>query len=214
VFIEIPADLLASVATESIRMPKLYYHPNRLARKFFWRRLRVLHRYFEQYPIQRGTCLDFGCGSGVFLPTLSTVFSSVLAMDMETSEAEQVLRKYRLANVELRRGDFYAVDLEPESLDVIVAADVLEHLRELAPPVAKIHRWLKQDGYLFTSMPTESFLTRATRVVGKYEKPWDHYRSGFEGEDFLLDHGFRRLKRSRVTPLFPLYLASVWQKAS
>lgn len=212
-FVEIPTALLQSVATESNRMPKLYYHPNWLARKFFWLRLRVLHRYLKRYPIRRGACLDFGCGSGVFLPTLATVFSSVTGVDMETSEAESVLAHYRLPNVKLLNGDIYRMELEPESFDVITAPDVLEHFRELAPPVARIRSWLKNDGFLFTSLPTENWFTRGTRVIGKYEKPWDHYHTGYEVEEFLMKNGFRRLRRLLVVPIFPLYLASVWQKA-
>lgn len=213
-FVEIPASRLRNGATESNRMPKLYYHPNWFARKFFWERLRVLHRFLSQYPVRRDSCLDFGCGSGVFLPTLSSEFASVTGVDIETEEAAKILAHYNPSNVSLVNADIYTTkEFGPEMFDVVMAPDVLEHFKDLKPPVACIHRWLKPDGFLFTSLPTENAFTLATRIAGKYEKPWDHYHTGYQVEDFLAANGFRRLRRSLLYPLFPLYLTSVWRKA-
>ncbi len=212
-FVEIPASRLRDGATESDRMPKLYYHPNWLARKFFWERLRVLHRFLAQYPVCNESCLDFGCGSGVFLPTLASEFASVTGVDIETVEAKRILDYYKLSNVSLVNADIYTTtEFGPEVFDVVMAPDVLEHFKDLAAPVSRIHAWLKADGFLFTSLPTENAFTRATRVAGKYEKPWDHYHTGYQVEDFLAGNGFRRVRRSLLFPFFPLYLTSVWRK--
>lgn len=213
-FIEIPAPLLQTFATESNRMPKLYYHPNWIARKFFWQRLKVLHRFLSEYPVHRDSCLDFGSGSGVFLPTLASEFASVTGVDIETVEASRILDHYKLPNVTLVNADIYtATEFGPEMFDVVTAPDVLEHFKDLETPVARIRTWLKSDGFLFTSLPTENWTTRSARVVGKYEKPWDHYHTGYEVEEFLRTHGFRQIHRSRLFTLFPMYLTSVWQKA-
>ncbi|MGH9604579.1 MAG: class I SAM-dependent methyltransferase [Terracidiphilus sp.] len=195
-------------------MPKLYYHPNWLARKFFWERLRVLHRYLSQYPVRRDSCLDFGCGSGVFLPTLASEFKSVTGVDIETAEAQKILAYYKPSNVSLVNTDIYTTtEFGPGMFDVVTAPDVLEHFKELGTPVARIRSWLKSDGFLFTSLPTENAFTRATRIAGKYQKPWDHYHTGYQVEEFLSANGFHRIRRSLLSPLFPLYLISVWRKA-
>jgi 2-polyprenyl-3-methyl-5-hydroxy-6-metoxy-1,4-benzoquinol methylase len=213
-FIEIPASRLQSGATESNRMPKLYYHPNWFARKFFWERLRVLHRFLLQYPVRRDSCLDFGCGSGVFLPTLASEFKSVTGVDIETAEASKILAHYNPSNVSLVDADIYTTTaFGPGMFDVVMAPDVLEHFKDLETPVARIRTWLKSDGFLFTSLPTENAFTRATRIAGKYTKPWDHYHTGYEVEEFLAANGFRRIRRSLLFPFFPLYLTSVWRKA-
>lgn len=210
-FVEIPSGVLKECATESIRMPKLYYHPNILARKFFWLRLRYLSRYMQKYAAGRLECLDFGCGSGIFLPTLTKLFPSVTGIDLETEEAKQIIDRYHL-RVRLLNADIYTENLPPKSFDVISAADVLEHFSELGPPVSKIRDWLKDDGILFTSLPTENAFTRACRVVGSYEKPSDHYHTGYEVEAFVRKMGFRAIFSSTVVPVFPLYIVSVWRK--
>lgn len=212
-FVEIPPEVLKEHATESIRMPKLYYHPNVLARKFFWLRLRYLSRYLQKYATGKQTCLDFGCGSGIFLPTLTKLFPSVTAVDIETEEAKQIVERYDLP-VRLVNADIYKENLPPKSFDVILAADVLEHFSELEPPVSKIREWLHDDGILLTSLPTENVFTRACRVIGSYEKPWDHYHTGYEVEAFIRKMGFVAIRSAIVIPVFPLYIVSVWRKAA
>ncbi len=212
-FVETPPDVLKEYATNSDRMPKLYYHPNILARKFFWLRLRYLSRYMQKCAARKGECLDFGCGSGIFLPTLTKLFPSVTGIDIETEEAKQIIDRYDLP-VRLVNADIYKENLPSKSFDVISAADVLEHFRELGPPVSKIREWLKDDGLLFTSLPTENSFTRACRVVGSYEKPLDHYHTGFEVEAFIRKMGFRAIRSAIVVPVFPLYIVSVWRKTA
>jgi 2-polyprenyl-3-methyl-5-hydroxy-6-metoxy-1,4-benzoquinol methylase len=190
----------------------LYHHPCVLARWFFWQRLRVIHRHLCVYAERRESCIDFGCGSGTFLPTLAGLFSSVVGVDMETVEAERLLEHYPADNVKLRAGDARSMELEQAPADVVVAADVLEHFPELGPPAATLRRWLKDDGWLFTSVPTENLCTRLTRLSVGWERPEDHYHAGRQVERFLAGQGFSRLTSSQVAPLFPLYIVSVWRK--
>jgi len=211
-FIEIPPEILVSVATDSNRMPKLYYHPLKIARKFFWLRLKYLHELMRGHVTNWNTCLDFGCGSGVFLPTLSNLFTSVRGIDIEMVEASKIVDYYNLKNVTLINNDINVANLDEKSFDVITAADVLEHFQKIDKPVSQIYRWLKDDGLLLTSLPTENIFTRLTRIFGKYEKPWDHYHTGMEVEEFFHKSGFYKIKSRKVLPVFPLYLVSVWRK--
>lgn len=211
-FIKIPPKVLLSVATESDRMPKLYYHPVAVARSFFWRRLSFLYELMEKYTAERLTCLDFGCGSGVFLPSLANLFATVTGIDMEVDEATEIVKLYHLSNVQIVKGDITAHDLGKASFDAISAADVLEHFQELDAPVSRIYDWLKPGGFLFTSLPTENFFTRFTRIIGKYKKPWDHYHTAEEVEHFLRGKGFFKVEEGKVTPWYPLYSIGVWKK--
>ena len=70
-FEEIPPEILSQIATVSVRMPRLYFYPIRFVRKFFWARLKAIHRSMLKTVPQRRVAIDFGCGSGVFLPTLA-----------------------------------------------------------------------------------------------------------------------------------------------
>lgn len=215
-FVPIPDDFLKSIATESDRIPRLYYCGNLFSSAVFWRRLRWIHRLALRHARLDGCCLDFGAGGGVFLPTLARTFRSVVGVDLETLEAEQVVRHFRLDNVRLVRGDLTRLDLPGAPFDALVAADVLEHFEDLGPPISALRSWLAPDGRLFTSLPTENWVYVALRRLYGIEKPADHYHTGYEVEAFLLQSGFRRLERWFVPlrlPLAPLYLVSVWAHA-
>jgi predicted TPR repeat methyltransferase len=195
-------------------MPRLYFYPIRFVRKFFWARLKAIHRSMMATVPQRRTAIDFGCGSGVFLPTLANSFELVQGIDIEASEAKEIVSAYKLQNVRLINADIYNLnDAQIEKADAIVAADVLEHFKDLEVPALRIHEWLKDDGYLFTSGPSENVLTRWGRKLGGIEKPWDHYHTGYEVEEFLERHGFTRASPSyHVYGIMPMYILSVWKK--
>jgi predicted TPR repeat methyltransferase len=212
-FVEIPGSFLESIATDSDRIPTLYYSGNAITRKIFWQRLRRIHRLIQKMVQRRETCLDFGGGGGVFLPSLAPLFRSVTSIDLETSEASQVVDRFRLENVRLVQADVRSGVLEQAVFDAIVAADVLEHFEDLGPPAAALHRGLGERGVLFTSLPSENFIYVGLRRVFGVEKPPDHYHSAREVEHFLETHGFRRLHRGYLPlpiPLAPLYLVSAW----
>lgn len=214
-FIQIPREFLAEIATGSERIPSLYYHKNWFIREFFWLRLRFVYRRLLKYADKRGKCLDFGGGSGVFLPTLAGLFAKVVCIDLEIEEAEKVVKNYDLRNVVLVQKDIREAEFQEQEFDAIVAADVLEHFRDLRPAVSALHLWLKTDGYLFTSLPTENNVYRLLRKVFKIVKPEDHYHAGTEVETYLENNGFELVDK-KYAPLifniFPLFIISAWRK--
>jgi predicted TPR repeat methyltransferase len=216
-FVEIPGEFLRAIATESERIPQLYYCGNTLSSRIFWQRLRSLHALLRRRAPRRRSVLDFGGGGGVFLPSLAGLFERVTSIDLETREAEQVVERYALSNVRLVRADVATAELAEAPFDAIVAADVLEHFQDLSLAVGPLRRWLADDGLLATSLPTESGLYDWLRRLYGVPRPPDHYHKGAEVEAFLQEHGFRRVAR-RFVPLgvrlAPLYLVSGWRKGA
>jgi len=212
--VEIPAEYLAAIADDSDRIPRLYYAGNPVLRRMFWQRLHSLNRLMRRVHGVDGSCLDFGGGSGVFLPTLAQQFDQVTLLDLEASQARQVAKKYDLHNVTIREDDAATVDFA-HPFDVAVAADVLEHFQDTELPISRLHRWLKPGGVLFTSLPTENWVYVFLRKVFGIEKPWDHYHTGYEVEARLEAGGFRRIETTCVPlgiPVAPLFLISAWRR--
>jgi predicted TPR repeat methyltransferase len=213
-FVEIPRDFLSRIATDSERIPQLYYSRYQSVRGFFWMRLRLVFRLMRRLSPRARICLDFGGGGGVFLPTLCRAFERVVCIDLETAEAHEVRREFRLDNLRLVQDDIKSAELPEAPFDVIVAADVLEHFPDLSLPVAALKRWIARDGMLYTSLPTENGLYVGLRRVFGVTKPEDHYHTGADVESFLERSGFARVARLHV-PLYwgllPLFLVSAWQ---
>lgn len=213
-FIEIDRSFLRSIATENERIPTLYYSDNWLVRKIFWMRLKLINFHLQSRQIERESCLDFGGGGGVFLPTLSRQFKTVVFLDLEDKEASQVAEKHQLKNVTLIKQDIAKVNFTKASFDVIIAADVLEHFQDLSLPVATLRNWVKPNGVLLTSLPTENFIYAALRKVFGLTKPPDHYHTGSEVESYLKTGGFKQIGQTFVPGfwnILPLFLISVWQ---
>jgi len=213
--IQIPAEYLAAIAEGSDRIPRLYYARNRILRRMFWERLHRLNRLMQRVALSTDSCLDFGGGSGVFLPTLAQRFRSVTLLDLEARQAKQVAKRYQLNNVNIVEGDAGAVEFTSRPFDAVVAADVLEHFQDLDLPVPRLHRWLKPGGMLFTSLPSENWVYVMLRKIFGIEKPWDHYHTGPEVEARLARSGFHRVKSSYVPPGLPvaaLFLITAWRR--
>lgn len=214
-FIEIPGPYLAEIAQNSNRIPRLYYASNYLLRRMFWQRLYFLNRLMNRHARSRESCLDFGGGAGVLLPTLSKKFQNVTLVDLEADQAELVKSRYGLMNVTITKSDIATLDYTTSPFDVAVAADVLEHFRDLALPINTLKAWLKPGGILFTSLPTENYVYVLLRKVFGVQKPWDHYHTAYEVEEQLSRNGFRKITTSCIPfhlPIAPLFLITAWRR--
>lgn len=215
-FVEVPRSVIAEAGIDTACITEMYFGESFLLRKFFWLRLRFLYAAIRRHSRPGDACLDFGGGSGAFLPTLCGYFGRVTCIDLDNAPAVAVERHYRLGNLAIRQDDIRSAQLAEAPFGAIVAADVLEHFRELPPAVAALRKWLRDDGVLYTSLPTETGLYVALRRVFGVTKPADHYHTGYAVEAHLAANGFRRIERRCVplgAPLFPLFLISAWRKA-
>lgn len=214
-FIEIPKQFMESIAIGSERTPNIYYSGNILMRRVFWQRLYLLNHLITRHTRKFGACLDFGGGGGVMLPTLAQYFKEVTLLDLDATEARQVTRQYRLENVLIAQEDMATCNFLKSGFDSIVAADVLEHFKDPLAPIVALHGWLADDGFLFTSLPTENWVYVALRKLFGVTKPVDHYHTGYEVETCLQANGFEKVT-SVAAPLYwhiaPLFLISAWRK--
>ena len=211
-------EVLAAAGVEpraASRIAPEYYAQVLPVRLVFWQRLWIVQRLLARHAPSARSCLDFGGGGGLLSPTLAASFAEVTLLDLDVREARVVKERRGLANLELVQADATACDLGAERFDAVVAADVLEHFREVEAALTPIHRWLRPGGILVTSLPTETRTYELLRKVFRTEKPADHYHTAEEVEARIQRHGFTRLTR-RHAPLplgvLPLFYVSAWRK--
>lgn len=216
-FVKVPIATLASIPVarkEDISLD-VYCSPNVLFREFFWLRLRLLTLLMTWIRPGHRRALDFGGGSGALTPTLSRGFETVDLIDLHADEADYLIKLFGLENVVVEKANILTFDYGADQFDMIVAADVLEHFQDVNGPLPKLFRWLKPNGVLFTSLPTENLFYRFLRVIFGKEKPWDHYHSAAQVEAALKRHGFRKiagLYHPLLIPVLPLFRISAWKK--
>lgn len=155
-----------------------YSHKNPLINWLFWQRLRKVMEYIENSHYEN--ILDFGCGSGVMLPFLSSISKQVIAMDVDLLPIQSVQKYIPIANnVQIKDGTKINIsDLSKNSFNLIVALDVLEHVQDLPKTLSEVFSLLKPNGQLIVSGPTENILYQIGRKIAGPEYSGTYHERG------------------------------------
>ena len=108
--------------------------------------------------------LEVAAGTGLVTPTLAQRAKTVVATDYAEGMLEQLRAKMTLkgvSNVHCEQADIYALRYEPQSFDLVVAANVLHLVPDLAGALSALLAMLKPGGTLI--VPT--FCHDETRVA-------------------------------------------------
>jgi SAM-dependent methyltransferase len=134
---------------------KFYYVP--IVGAFYRARLMDAVRMLRK-PVD--ALLDYGCGSGVFLPELSQWCRRLYACDVH-AELESVRGLLRTERIDARvfRIDGAHLPLADGSLDAIVAMSVLEHVQDPSVLAREFHRVLKSGGVAIVGFPAKNLFT-------------------------------------------------------
>ncbi len=181
-----------------------YSHANPLIRWLMWKRLE--YTFLLSLGGNYESVLDFGCGVGVFLPTLANNFSNVYAIDLFPQFGMKLCETKGL-NVIFKRT---INEIEDNSLDVIFSTDVLEHVDNLDELIKSFKLKLKLNGKIIISGPTENFVYKIGRIFAGFAGKGDyHHRNIDDIIKTFVDNDFR-IDKTRTLPCrFPPYLFKV-----
>ncbi|MEO1924865.1 MAG: class I SAM-dependent methyltransferase [Gammaproteobacteria bacterium] len=147
-----------------------YMHQNPLIRWLMWKRYDCLATMLD---INSGAAMEFGCGIGLFLSELDKHYSQVFAIDLYPQYAMKMCEKKNI-NVTFLND---LSDIEDGTLDVVIAADVLEHIEELDEYLKHFDRILKPGGRFLISGPTENLLYKLGRLVAGFGDKADYHHT-------------------------------------
>jgi len=184
---------LSKEITDEMAVPT-YLHNNPLITWLFWRRYEEILRFARLQESDH--VLEFGCGLGVFLPTLYARTKHVYAIDLFPSYA-QLLCRQRQMDVQ------FIENLEncaENQFDLVIAADVMEHLDQPQDYYALFQSRIKPGGRLILSGPTENYLYRFGRFLAGYSGKIHYHRNNIYGlERIAREMGFI-LKDKSILP--------------
>ena len=165
--------------------------------------------------------LEVGPGSGIYLPLLCELFEHVTTSDIEPEYLDHVAGvAAERPNLKLVIDDIASSGLEPESVDLVLCSEVIEHAPQPARVMAGLRRVLRPGGTLVLTTPqARSTLELASKVAflpGIIDLVRLVYREPIlptghislltvrQVEDLLTSHGFRVLERHTWGLYLPL----------
>jgi 2-polyprenyl-3-methyl-5-hydroxy-6-metoxy-1,4-benzoquinol methylase len=111
--------------------------------------------------------LDVGCSSGYLARPLTDAGARVLGLEIDPDAAAQA----RSVCAEVVVGDVESMELpfEPESFDVILCGDVVEHLRDPGAALARLQPLLRPGGRLVLTTPNvANWSMRLSLLAGRW----------------------------------------------
>ncbi|MBI1353767.1 MAG: methyltransferase domain-containing protein [Acidobacteria bacterium] len=100
---------------------------------------------------------DLGCGVGYGSKILAAKAAQVFALDFAPDAVAQGRTHFDAPNVRWLSGDASRLPLADDSLDVVVAFEVIEHLADWRGLLAEARRVLHRDGQLLVSTPNRPY---------------------------------------------------------
>jgi 2-polyprenyl-3-methyl-5-hydroxy-6-metoxy-1,4-benzoquinol methylase len=143
--------------------------------------------------------VDFGCGSGVLFADARQIAREVIGVDQVLDAAKLLVERRGYHDVRLMTPTEARDGIAPESVDIIIAGEVLEHVEPLDETLLQFRRWLRPQGQLLATLPTENVVYRIGRRLAGFDGHYHHANAASITQD-LARCGFR-VTHKRVIPL-------------
>lgn len=108
--------------------------------------------------------LDAGCGSGYGADKLIRCGAKkVCGVDNNLESIKYCRSHYRRKNLEFSKGDVAKLDFPQNYFDLIVAFEIIEHLKDPQKAIVEFYRVLKPGGRLILSTPNKKIYSPGTK---------------------------------------------------
>jgi SAM-dependent methyltransferase len=151
---------------------------------------------------KKGIILDIGCGAGSNLSTLESTGLNVVGLD-QSFYALSLVRK--MSKLPLVTGDLNHLPIHSDSVGLIIASDILEHLEDDLIGINAFYRVLREGSILIVTVPAFRFLWGIQDIVTGHKRRY----SKKEILRKLSQGGFQILRSSHFNffLFFPILLA-------
>ena len=122
--------------------------------------------------------LDAGCGMGYGSAELARVAASVVGVDIAGDAVASARERYVLPRVTFLQGSCAALPFRAASFDLVVAFEVIEHLKEWRDFLAEARRVLAPGGQCLISTPNRDYYADSRGRNGP--NPYHEHEFSFE----------------------------------
>ncbi len=149
---------------------------------------------------EKGLLLDLGCGTGANLNFLSS-YGQAIGLDWGATAARYARER---TSVPVLRGDVTALPFRTNSVDLITAFDLIEHIDDDRACAAELARVCKPGGFVMVTVPAYAWMWGRQDTI-------NHHKRRYRGSDLVrlfTDRGMEIRKFTYLnTLLFPAVAA-------
>jgi len=106
--------------------------------------------FYTHIKMMKGPILDYGCGDGFFAHTIFPKKTIDEGLDLESSRIKEAKKLDCYKNLQTYSGT--TIPFEDNHFGTIISNCVFEHIPHIKNAVKEMHRVLKKDGLLMTSV--------------------------------------------------------------
>lgn len=114
---------------------------------------RLHETILNELPAATNRVLDVGCGRGWVAEALCPAGKEVISMDVSPSNAIEALKRIPESTHAAMVGDIYHIPLESDSVDAVIASDVMEHTPDPKLFLEQLLRVVRQGGKVIVTTP-------------------------------------------------------------
>lgn len=157
-------------------MDELYNSPNFLVRFVHNQRLKKIVSLFPICGNKK--ILDAGCGEGHLILKLKENQPNARYFGSDITEVALKSARERCTFADFKNTDITQLDFPDEYFDVVVASEVIEHVKDYKKAIQELKRVTKKEGRLIISFPNEFLWTICRFFLGRRPiKVPDHLNS-------------------------------------
>lgn len=158
-------------------------------------------------PALGGRIVDLGCGGGLLAVPLAEAGAQVLGVDLGLG-ALRAARAQRSPRLHCVAADLHAVPLADGCAEVVLLADVLEHVARPGDVIGEAARLLRPGGRLFVNTIARTWRSRVLAIalaeglglVPRGTHQWRAFVQPAELDAMATAHGLRRVARCGEAP--------------
>jgi len=126
----------------------------------------ILTKLHREHGTQSLKILDLGCGGGLISNTLAKAGHDVIGID-EVKESLEVAKRFQKGtSAHFKQADVYHLPIRSNSMDVVCAMDLLEHVEFPGKVISEASRVLKPNGFFFFHTFNRTLLSWLLAVKG------------------------------------------------
>jgi 2-polyprenyl-3-methyl-5-hydroxy-6-metoxy-1,4-benzoquinol methylase len=136
---------------------------------------------FARRYAQGKRVLDAGCGTGYGSAELAQSAAEVTGVDISADAIEYASASYQIPGLHFLKSSCIAIPMPAESVDLVVAFEVIEHITDYRAFINECARVLTREGLLVISSPNKRYYAETRAATG----PNPFHEHEFEAGEFV-----------------------------